>query len=100
MSRIYVQGTISTSGDTTIIPGVTGRKIHLCGLQVQNAAAASTTALVKFGASIFLAVIMPTTGDGVARDFGDPVEVPYETSVVVNLSAGNATYYQAVYEVN
>lgn len=92
------QGTLSASGDTTVIAAQTGRKLKITGLQLQNASGVKTTVVLKFGSTVVLSSVFVAEGDGVVRDFGI-LPVPYETAVVVNLSVSQATHYQFLYEV-
>lgn len=96
---MFAQGVLTSSGDTTVIPAVTGRRIVINGILLQNALAASTTILMKFGSTQFFPLTLKAEGDGFVIDYYKPEVVPYESAVVLNLSGANATNYQIRYEV-
>lgn len=97
-TRYAVQ--ISSTGDNTVLsaPGA-GREYELGFLQVQNASSTDTTALVKFGSTTVLPVVMPSKGDGEQLPMDDDMAAltGNNNALVVNLSGANAVWVTVWY---
>ena len=96
----FATGTISTSGDNTVIsaPGV-GVKIVITALWVQNESTSSTTIIVKNGATAIARFFAANRGDALIGlvPTGREWKLSTNTALVVNLSAANSCGYTVVY---
>lgn len=100
-STIKYSVSISSSGDNSILAApVAGREHKLRFMQVQNASGVDTTALIKFGSTTVLPVVMPAKGDGECLPIEDEMSarVGDNTALIVNLSGANATWVTVWYE--
>lgn len=100
-STIKYSVQVSSSGDNTILTAPSsGREYKLRFMQVQNASGVDTTALIKFGSTTVLSVVMPSKGDGEVLPVEDEMSarVGGANALVVNLSGANATWVTVWYE--
>lgn len=95
---IHATGTVSASGDNTIIAApASNRQIVIAGLVIQNESSTSTTAILKFGSTSVMRALFATQGDGIARDMEPAWEVGLGNALVLNLSGANSHGYSIAY---
>lgn len=95
---VFTTGTISSSGDNTILaaPGSLQNKILF--LQIQNESSTATTVIVKFGTTAKARVLCQNQGDGMqftappGRNWGAGTT----TLIALNLSGANSVGYTLV----
>jgi hypothetical protein len=95
----YSTGTISSSGDNTIIsaPGAE-ISIYITHLILQNESSSSTTIILKDSANR-LRCIAPFQGDGIAINFSEKrdFKLAVNQPLILNLSAANSCGYSIGY---
>ena len=98
-SLTWVTGTVSASGDTTIIsaPGSLQNKIVF--FQIQNESSTATTVIMKFGTTAKHRVLCQNQGDGVTfiAPAGRAWGVGTTTLLALNLSGANSVGYTVAY---
>jgi hypothetical protein len=95
----YKTGTVSTSGDNTIVaaPG-TGLSIYITHLVLQNESATATTIILKDSGNR-LRCLGQTQGSGLALTFPERRELKLvaNTALILNLSGANSVGYSIGY---
>lgn len=92
-----IAGTISTSGDNTIINAVANVAIVLQTIVVQNESSTPTTILIKDGSNVLFRVQAEAKGDGLALDLTNAIRLEKNSPLIVNLSGANACGYSFQY---
>jgi len=100
----FITGTISTSGDNTIISAPTANQhIIIDELSIQNEAATANTVILKDGATAFARQLLQNQGASFAHYPTDPPAQMWELSLgaafVLNLSAATAVGYSITYRI-
>lgn len=101
-SIIFVAGTISVSGDNTILAAQgAGQCISITSLTIQNESSIATTILVKDGATTRSRFLAQSQGDGLSKDFSERRELKLtaNTALIINLSGANSCNYSIGYFV-
>ncbi|MFN6560012.1 MAG: hypothetical protein RMY28_009410 [Nostoc sp. ChiSLP01] len=97
-----ISGTISSSGDNTIIaaPG-SGLSINLCYLKIQLEGTTATTVLLKSGGTTKERILCQNQGDGLAINYPQNRELRLDvnTALILNLSGANSVNYAFHYFV-
>ena len=92
-------GSVSASGNNTLITPAAGKKLRTYYLAYNPSAAVE--AAFRFGAAggLFLRNDLTTAGSIVAKDFGDfrYVEGAVDEALILNLSLGVSTIWNAFY---
>ncbi|MEH2067917.1 MAG: hypothetical protein V7K47_07075 [Nostoc sp.] len=95
-----ISGTLSTSGDNTLInaPG-TGLSIKINYLKVQLEASTATTVIIKSGTNTKERILCPNQGDGLVLNFFPNREFQLDTNsaLILNLSGANLINYTFSY---
>jgi len=95
-----VTGTISTSGDNTIIAAQgAGVKIKIVSLRIQNESSTASTAIYKDGTTAIGRVLGQNQGDGFSEVYpaGRPIVLSANTLFAINLSGANSHGYSVRY---
>lgn len=96
---VYITGTVSTSGDNTIVaaPGG-GLSIYITHLVIQNESSTATTIILK-DSSNRLRCLGQTQGAGLALTFAERRELKLatNTALILNLSGANSCGYSIGY---
>lgn len=92
-----VSGQTNTSGDNEIIPAVAGHSIILQKIRIQNVSGAETTYILKSGTTEIDRVFTVQKTQGINETPAFKKILGYGEPLVLNLSAGNLTYYSIDY---
>jgi hypothetical protein len=99
-SITVTSGSLSTAGNTQIIPATAGSKIVVSWIEIQNESSASTVYLVEDGTSITkLRVLAYNQGDGLAMTFpvDSRLKLTAGSALYLNLSGSNVSNYSIGY---
>jgi hypothetical protein len=100
-TSIYATGTISSSGDNTVIaaPGAS-TYIYVTDLTIQNESVSSTTIIVKDSAAK-MRVLGQNQGDGISKVYpvGGELKLEVNQPLVLNLSDANSVGYSVGYYI-
>ena len=95
-----VTGTISSSGDNTIIAAQgSGVRIKIVSLRIQNESSTASTAILKDGTTAIGRVLGQNQGDGISEVYpaGRPIVLSANTLFAINLSGANSHGYTVRY---